>query len=59
MNLTTHLHLVLKLKMSGVIPLLTLCAFMACTQLTVCLSFNITKEFQKYKVAEGTLQSSI
>jgi len=36
--------------MSGAISLLTLCAFMECTHNTVCLSFNITKEFQKNKV---------
>jgi len=31
MTCTTYLHLLLKLRQSGAIPLLPLCAFMACT----------------------------
>jgi hypothetical protein len=32
MRLTTHLDLNLRLRMSGAIPLLTLCAFPACNR---------------------------
>jgi hypothetical protein len=34
-NLTTHLNLVPRLRMSGAIPLLPIYAFMACTRTTV------------------------
>jgi hypothetical protein len=42
MNLTTHLHLVLRLRMSEGIPLLLIYAFMACTATSVPLSLPFT-----------------
>jgi hypothetical protein len=39
-NLTAHLHLVPRLRMSGAVPLLTLCAFMAWTRKTLPFLYN-------------------
>jgi hypothetical protein len=41
MNLTTHIHLVLRLRMSGVIPLLPLYAFMVWTGTNVHISLCV------------------